>query len=682
MPVSAAGGHLPDDSSNRRDTDLATWSLKNFIENTPSSMAMFDTEMRYPAVSPNFLTDNKITTESQQSIVGHSVFEFRRDSESAQEVNRRVLSGETLTKDDFCFRRPDGTLLWMRWQMQPWHLPDRSIGGAVLLMEIVQARKEAEERLAASESLLRLSQEAGHIGSYDWDIEGGHNHWSDEQCRLHGIEPSGGKSIPVDLWRSRIYPDDLPAIENKITEIIETGGSAELEHRIRGPDGVRWVYSRGQLIHEEGKPTRLIGINMDITERRNLEDNLRELTRTLEQRVAEEVAAKEAAQARLAHAQKIQSIGELTGGVAHDFNNLLTVITGTIDTLAEGVADRPQLAAIARMIGAAADRGAKLTSNLLAFARKQPLRPRSTDVEALIAATSDLLVSALGRQIEFNCIKRGYVGSVMVDPDQLTSALVNLGINARDAMPNGGRLTIDADTVAIEKEEADLREISPGRYVSISISDTGTGIDEAIQNKIYEPFFSTKGVGKGTGLGLSMVYGFVKQSGGHIEFNTKRDDGTTFRIYLPATEQAPSRGERTETGLPGGRETILCIEDDAIVREFVTERLQALGYTTITATGPTEALAEIRSGKPVDLVFTDIIMPGSMDGWRLAELIRQIRPGMKILYTTGYSDASSKRMGSSAGVLLLEKPYRLSGLAQMIRKALDNPELAENARLS
>ena len=183
----------------------------------------------------------------------------------------------------------------------------------------------------------------------------------------------------------------------------------------------------------------------------------------------------------------------------------------------------------------------KLTSSLLAFARKQPLRPRSTDVEALIATTSDLLTSVLGRQIEIDFVKRGYIGTVFVDPDQLSSALVNLGINARDAMPNGGRLTIDADTVAIDQDEAAVRDLSAGSYVTISVTDTGTGIDKAIQNKIYEPFFSTKGVGKGTGLGLSMVYGFVKQSGGHIDFETVEGKGTTFRLYLPASEHASFR---------------------------------------------------------------------------------------------------------------------------------------------
>ena len=659
---------------------MAAWSLKDFIESTLSSMAMFDTDMRYLAVSARFLIDNSITDETAQSIIGRSIFEFRPNTDNARDVHRRVLAGENLSKDDYCIRRPDGTLHWLRWQMQPWRLPDWRIGGALLLTEVVQDRKEAEEKLAASESLLRISQEAAHVGSYDWDIGGGHNYWSDELCRLYGVEPYGGRSVPVEVWREIMYPEDLPAIEKKILELIETGGSSEFEHRIRGPRGVRWMYSRGQLVREPGKPTRLIGINMDITERKNLEDSLRELTRTLEQRVEQEVSAREAAQMRLAHAQKIRSIGELTGGVAHDFNNLLTVITGTIDTLADGVADRPQMAAIVRMIEAAADRGTKLTSSLLAFARKQPLRPRNTSVEALIATTSDLLVSALGRHIAINCIKRGYIGSVFVDPDQLTSALVNLGINARDAMPDGGQLTIDADTIAIDQDETEVRDIAAGRYVTISITDTGTGIDEAIQNKIYEPFFSTKGVGKGTGLGLSMVYGFVKQSGGHIEFETAKGRGTTFRLYLPASEQLPlpPADERSPKLLPGGTETILCVEDDAIVREFITQQLRALGYRTIVAINAAEALAKIRSGEPVDLLLTDIVMPGSTDGWKLAEMARQIRPGIRVMYTSGYSNTSSERLESDAGILILEKPYRLSALAQLIRRVLDAP--AENSR--
>jgi CheY-like chemotaxis protein len=216
----------------------------------------------------------------------------------------------------------------------------------------------------------------------------------------------------------------------------------------------------------------------------------------------------------------------------------------------------------------------------------------------------------------------------------------------------------------------------------MSITDTGTGIDQAIQDKIYEPFFSTKGIGKGSGLGLSMVYGFVKQSGGHIEFETAKDRGTTFRLYLPASEQRPLAlsAERSPRRLPGGHETILCVEDDAIVREFVTQQLRALGYKAIVVSNATDALTRVRSGVPIDLLFTDIIMPGTTDGWKLAELIRQIRPDIKVMYTTGYSDLSSERIGATKGIVLLEKPYRLSTLARMLRQALDEkPDVRKQA---
>ena len=655
---------------------VSNWSFVDFIARAPWAIAMFDDEMRYVAVSSRFLADYRLDAEDQHSVIGRSFYDVLPDiPERSRQMHRRVLAGEMLSDVEDCSVRPDGTRARIKSDMAPWRHRDGTIGGAVIFLKLDTGRKEAEEALAASESLLRLSQEAAHIGSYDWHIGGGPNLWSDEHCRLFGIEPSGGQSIPIEVWRNIIHPDDLPVVEQRIAEIIKTGGSGEIEHRIRTPRGVRWLYGRGQLVREKGKPTRLIGINMDITERRILEDEFRELTRTLEKRVEEEVAAREAAQTRLAHAQKLQSIGELTGGVAHDFNNLLTVITGTIDILGEGVADRPALAAIVKTIGEAADRGANLTSNLLAFARKQPLRPRSTDVEALIAAASDLLASALGRQIEINCIKRGYIGTVLVDPDQLTSAIVNLGINARDAMPSGGSLTIDADTVAIDQNEAAVREIAAGNYVAISVTDTGTGIDENIQDKIYEPFFSTKGVGKGTGLGLSMVHGFIKQSGGTIEFETARNKGTTFRLYLPCSGESPPTQavDRAYKRLAGGRETILCVEDDPIVREFVTRQLQALGYKTIAASTATEALAEIRSDPNIDLLFTDIIMPGKTDGWQLAELVKQLRPDIKIVFTSGYSSFSAQRIVTDPRMLLIEKPYRLSALAQMVRKALEGP---------
>ena len=257
----------------------------------PSPIAMFDNEMRYVAASPRFLADYRIDAESQQSVIGRRLYDVSPDiSERIRQKHREVLAGETLSDVEDFFVRPDGTPARMKSDMAPWRQPDGTIGGAVISLKHDTGREEAEETLAASESLLRLSLEAAHIGSYDWQINGGPNLWSDEHCRLFGIEPQGGRSIPPELWRDIIHPDDLPMVEQRIAEAIETGGSGDIEHRIRTPRGVRWLYGRGQLVREKGKPTRMIGISMDITERKILEDEFRELTRTLEKRVEVEVA--------------------------------------------------------------------------------------------------------------------------------------------------------------------------------------------------------------------------------------------------------------------------------------------------------------------------------------------------------------------------------------------------------
>jgi signal transduction histidine kinase len=406
-----------------------------------------------------------------------------------------------------------------------------------------------------------------------------------------------------------------------------------------------------------------------ITERRATEDELRDLTRNLETRVEEAVAAREAAQLRLAQAQKMQSVGQLTGGIAHDFNNFLTVIIGTIDMLAEGVADNPRLAKIVKSIDDAAERGMQLTANLLAFARQQPLRPREVDVRALIAEVHQLVEPIIGRQIEVDCGLQGDVGSVLVDPTQLSSALVNLAINARDAMPDGGKLVLDATDVTLDESEANHRELEPGRFIVIAVADTGTGIPQSIRERIFEPFFSTKEVGKGTGLGLSIVHGFIKQSRGHIEFSSEEGLGTTFRIYLPAVvspllpPMELPRGPQSATGT----ETILCVDDDAMVRSYVTAQLQGLGYKTISAANAREAVSILDSAAKIDLLFTDIVMPGGMDGWQLAEQAALRRPKLKVLFTSGYSAANANPVRSN----LLVKPYRSAEIARMLRLALD-----------
>ena len=632
---------------------------------------MFDNEMRYLAVSRRFIKDYRLDGETTDTLLGRCHYDaIPHIPEHWREVHRRVLAGETLSSDEDPFHRPGGTTDWVRWEMEPWRRADGTIGGAVLFSEFITARKETEIALAASESLLRLSQEVGRIGSWDWHLGTNISRWSDQQYRLFGIDPQGGQPLSVEAWRAMVHPDDHDRIEQRLRQLIIAGDYDESEYRIFRPDGMRWIFTRAHAIrNSQGRTERLLGVDIDITERRATEDELRDLTRNLETRVQEAVAAREAAQLRLAQAQKMQSVGELTGGIAHDFNNLLTVIIGTIDMLAEGVANNPELARIVKLIDDAAERGMQLTANLLAFARKQPLRPREVDVRALIAEVHQLVEPIIGRQIEVDCRLPADVGSVLVDPTQLSSALVNLAINARDAMPNGGKLILGATAVSLDESEAIYREVEPGHFIVIAVADTGVGIPQSIQERIFEPFFTTKEVGKGTGLGLSIVHGFIKQSRGHIEFSSEEGLGTTFRIYLPAVKsRLPSPMELPQhPQFAPGTETILCVEDDAMVRAYVTAQLQGLGYRTISASNAREALAILDSGAKVDLLFTDIVMPGAMDGWQLAEQAALRRPKLKVLFTSGYSAANAHPVRSN----LLTKPYRSAEIAKMLRLALD-----------
>jgi PAS domain S-box-containing protein len=379
------------------------------------------------------------------------------------------------------------------------------------------------------------------------------------------------------------------------------------------------------------------------------------------------------AEDHLRQAQKMETIGQLTGGIAHDFNNILTVITGTIEILEEGVAEDESLAAIARMIDEAALRGAELTQRLLAFARRQPLQPRNTDINTLIVDTAKLLRPTLGEHVEIESALEDDAWPALVDPSQLSNALINLAVNARDAMPVGGKLVLETGNVRLDEAyTSTYDDVAPGPYVMIAVSDTGHGIPAAIRDKVFEPFFTTKGVGKGTGLGLSMVYGFVKQSNGHIKIYSEEGHGTTIKIYLPrAGEQAGEAAAEAAVALEGGSETILVVEDDPLVRSYVATQLNGLGYTTLTAANAAEALEYIDGVKDFDLLFTDVIMPGSLNGRQLADEAVRRRPGLKVLYTSGYTENAIVHHGRlDPGVLLLAKPYRKSDLARMVRIAL------------
>ena len=449
-------------------------------------------------------------------------------------------------------------------------------------------------------------------------------------------------------------PVTAETIEANDRQLLQSGtGFFTGDHSVITPDNkTRLVTSQRLAIHDQqGTVQYILGVVEDVSERRQIDNQLRQ-------------------------SQKMESIGQLTGGVAHDFNNMLTVITGTIDILADAVKDKPQLAAIAKLISEAADRGAELTGQLLAFARKQPLQPREIDVNALMAESEKLLRRALGEQIDIELRLEKDTWPAMADPSQLTTALVNLAVNARDAMPNGGKLTLETGNAVLDTTYIDSnQDAQAGSYVVVAVSDSGTGIPEVIRQRVFEPFFTTKEVGKGTGLGLSMVYGFVKQSNGHIKIYSEEGYGTTFKIYLPradavalADKQAPP-----ETALEGGSETILVVEDNALVLSSVTTQLQSLGYRTLTAANAAAALAIADSGEDFDLLFTDVIMPGGMNGRQLAEEMAKHRSPLKVLFTSGYTENAIIHHGRlDPGVHLLAKPYRKADLASMVRRALED----------
>ncbi|RXH21981.1 ATPase [Bradyrhizobium nanningense] len=385
---------------------------------------------------------------------------------------------------------------------------------------------------------------------------------------------------------------------------------------------------------------------------------------------ATDLTAQHETEERLRQSQKMDAIGQLTGGVAHDFNNVLTVITGTIEIIRDGLADKPELAAIAQLIDDAAARGAEITSQLLTFARRQPLEPREIDVNALVVETVKLLKPTLGEHIEIETRLADDAWSAMADPSQLSSAIVNLAVNARDAMPGGGRLTLETANRELDDTSGDAVR---GAFVMIAVSDTGHGIPADIRERVFEPFFTTKGVGRGTGLGLSMVYGFARQTGGTVAVESEEGVGTVMRLFLPRSKgEAPARTAPVQPLVTArGQETILVVEDDPLVQGYVIAQLGSLGYRTLVAGDGASALVLVAQGAKFDLLFTDVIMPGGMNGRELADAVRLRRPGVRVLFTSGYTDNAIVHEGHlDPGVALLGKPYRKSELSEKIREVL------------
>ena len=410
---------------------------------------------------------------------------------------------------------------------------------------------------------------------------------------------------------------------------------------------------------------------------------LRELTHTLETRVAEELTQRQEAENQLRQSQKMEAIGQLTGGVAHDFNNLLTVILGGLETIERQLATpgKDPLARIGRAVAMArqgALRAATLTARLLAFARRQPLQPKPIDASRLVTGLADLLQRTLGATIALETVAGAGLWPALADAGELENALVNLAVNARDAMPEGGRLTIETSNACLDEDYvAGVPEPLPaGHYVLIAVSDTGCGMDQIALQKAFEPFFTTKDVGKGTGLGLSQVYGFARQSGGHVRIYSEPGHGTTVKLYLPRcldTRCVDTVAPQPENqASPRGSETVLLVEDHEDLLAYSAAVLRELGYRVLAAPDAAAGLALLGHEPEIDLLFTDMVLPGGVDGRQLAEEARRDRPGLKVLFTSGYARNAILRNGRlETGMDLLPKPFTGEALAARVRAALD-----------
>ncbi|MFO0694064.1 MAG: ATP-binding protein [Polyangiales bacterium] len=519
---------------------------------------------------------------------------------------------------------------------------------AALALETEQ-RRLVEERLRAREEELRLALDAARMGTWSWDIATGSIHWSDRVGGIFGLE-EGYQPRDFEDFAGRIHPED----RDSVVSAIEGSVSGRLRdfavvHRMLRPDGnLRFLECHGLVKRrEDGSPERMMGTILDVTDRRRLEDQLQ-------------------------HSQKMESIGRLAGGVAHDFNNLLTAILGFAQLLSREVGDSTTARSHVRLIEEAALRAAGVTGQLLAFARKQPTKPRIVDVGALVRNLASLLRRLIGEDVRLVVEAADVPMLVRIDPVQLEQVIVNLAVNARDAMPRGGVLTIRVHSRSLTTDEAaEHAEATPGEYVLLSVSDTGVGMTSNTLAHVFEPFFTTKEPGKGTGLGLSTCYGIARQAGGHIEVRSSVGEGSTFEVFLPRELEAREADvdRPSVPGVPRGSGTVLLVEDESLVRDLAATVLEEAGYEVLVADGPEQALAlAADAAQRIDLVVTDVVMP-DRGGPELVEALRAHRPGLGALFVSGYSAGlPSARDALPPGARLLPKPFTPQALAEEVQK--------------
>ena len=562
----------------------------------------------------------------------------------------------------------------------------------------VTDRREAEERLRESEAIARengervqLALSAGAIiGTWNWDLPTDCFTVDEAFATAFGLDLDLGRSgLSLAEVVATVHPDDQVGLAAAISAAIRNGGAYAHQYRVRRVDGrYYWIEANGRVDHaEDGTPLRFPGVLLDVQERRALQEErdrnaaaLRALNETLEQRVEQRSKELQASQEQLRQSQKMEAIGQLTGGIAHDFNNLLATITSSLELMNRRIAAGKggDLSRYITMASTAAQSSAALIQRLLAFSRKQTLDLQPFEVNGLIAQMEDMLRRSIGENIQFELVLQPGLPAVKSDRNQLENALLNLTINARDAMPKGGVIRIKTSTRELDASYTAMHsEVTPGQYVMVSVSDNGTGMSPETLAKAFDPFFTTKPIGQGTGLGLSMIYGFARQTGGHASIHSVVGEGTTVNIYLPCNlvpfVPSVTREQSVARSPQGKGETVLFVEDEPGVRLVLAEILDELGYSTHEAIDAPSAMTLQEELSRLDLLITDVGLPGT-NGRQLAEMMRERRPGLKVLFITGYAgNAAIKAEFLAEGMDMLAKPFTIDAFAHKVKSLIEKP---------
>ncbi|AJQ88014.1 PAS domain-containing protein [Xanthomonas oryzae pv. oryzicola] len=531
-----------------------------------------------------------------------------------------------------------------------------------------EALRKSERRLDA---LVRASSQSIFSASADWH-------------QLRQLVGDGVLSEAVSAtpdWQAMVHPGDRARLAHALAQATANRSGVDVEYRVLGADGcMGWTLMRAiPLLDEREQIAEWFGTSADITDKRVAEEQLRQLTETLEERVRERSAALLLAEEKLRQSQKMEAVGQLTGGLAHDFNNLLTAISVGLELLqtriAQGKYDR--LDRYVEMAQSSAARATALTQRLLAFSRRQTLAPTALDVEALVRGMHDIIARTLGPSIALRLRPADEAWQVLVDAPQLENALLNLCINARDAMPDGGELIISLHNHALDAAAAQQLELPAGDYVCLSVQDTGTGMTVEVMGKVFEPFFTTKPIGQGTGLGLSMIYGFTRQSGGHVRIDSEVGVGTTMALYLPRFTGVLAQDDAAPANRPLQRSashscTVLLVEDETAIRVLISEVLTEAGYRVIETAEGSAAVERLRSQEHIDVLVTDVGLTGSLNGRQVADAGRQSRPALPVLFVTGYAASAAVGAGQlDDGMEVLTKPFQAVELERRVAQLLE-----------